>query len=116
VVRHSYVDRDWWALPGGRYKPSRESCEDAARRELREELEIQLASHPQVLFSCTSTLEGKRDTLTVLTATATSPDFTLSMELSEARWVEASLHELPADAPHSRWLMRALQAAVTSAD
>jgi predicted NUDIX family NTP pyrophosphohydrolase len=38
VVRHSYADTRRWALPGGGYKPTRETPPEAAAREIHEEL------------------------------------------------------------------------------
>jgi len=107
VVRHSYADTRRWALPGGGYKPARETPAEAAARELHEELGLVLAPESfTVLDTTVTTLEGKHDTLTILTALATSDAFTLSPELAEARWL-TSLDEL-GDAPLSQWLLRAL--------
>jgi ADP-ribose pyrophosphatase YjhB (NUDIX family) len=107
VVRHSYADTRRWALPGGGYKPTRETPAEAAARELHEELGIVLPPAAfTVLDTTVTTLEGKHDTLTILTAVAPADAFTLSPEIAEARWV-TSLDELGA-APVSRWLLRAL--------
>ncbi|TKK83417.1 NUDIX domain-containing protein [Kribbella jiaozuonensis] len=107
AVRHSYADTRRWALPGGGYKPTRETPTEAAARELREELSIALpAAAFTVLDTTVTTLEGKHDTLTILTAVAPSDAFTLSPEIAEARWL-TDLDEL-GDAPLSRWLVRAL--------
>lgn len=109
VVRHSYVDREWWALPGGGYKPARETALEAAVREVEEELALELTL-PTVLETLTSTLEGKVDSLTIVRAQAVSEEFRLSAELTEARWVSTDLADLPEDAPVSRWLRLALAA------
>ncbi|MEV4267433.1 NUDIX domain-containing protein [Kribbella sp. NPDC049584] len=107
VVRHSYGDTRRWALPGGGYKPARETPAEAAARELHEELGLVLAPESfTVLDTTVTTLEGKHDTLTILTASATSEAFALSPELAEARWL-TDLDEL-GDAPLSQWLLRAL--------
>ncbi|WP_460540376.1 NUDIX domain-containing protein [Glycomyces halotolerans] len=107
TVRHSYADTRRWALPGGGYKPSRETPEEAVSREIAEELDLCVSpSHFTVLDTVTTTLEAKRDTLTILTATATTPDYFLSPELAEARWVK-DVAEL-GEAPLSRWLLAAL--------
>jgi 8-oxo-dGTP pyrophosphatase MutT (NUDIX family) len=108
VVRHSYVDRERWGLPGGGYDPRRESAEEAAVREVAEELALTIEERPTVLQSLTTELEGKVDNLTIVAAKPISADFRLNPELSEARWVAVDLHELPADAPISRWLKLAL--------
>jgi 8-oxo-dGTP diphosphatase len=107
VVRHSYADTRRWALPGGGYKPTRESPPEAAARELYEELGLVLPPESfTVLDTTVTTLEGKHDTLTILTATASSAAASLSPEIAEARWV-SDLGEL-GDAPISRWLIKAL--------
>lgn len=107
TVRHSYADTRRWALPGGGYKPSRETPEKAASREIAEELDLKIpASQFTVLDTVTTTLEAKRDTLTILRASAPTADFALSPELAEARWI-SEVAEL-GEAPLSRWLLAAL--------
>jgi ADP-ribose pyrophosphatase YjhB (NUDIX family) len=107
TVRHSYADSQRWALPGGGYKPSRETPKEAASREIAEELDLKVSSSEfVVLDTVTTTLEAKRDTLTILTATAPTSDYSLSPELAEARWVN-DVAEL-GGAPLSRWLLAAL--------
>jgi 8-oxo-dGTP diphosphatase len=108
VVRHSYVDRERWGLPGGGYTPKRESVEGAAIREVAEELALTIEEPPTVLRSLTTELEGKVDNLTIVTATPTSAQFRLNPELAEARWIDVDLRDLPPDAPISRWLKLAL--------
>jgi 8-oxo-dGTP pyrophosphatase MutT (NUDIX family) len=110
VVRHSYVDQHWWGLPGGGYKPHKETAEAAAVREVFEELALPIDKPPTVLETLTTTREGKVDRLTILVAESASEDFKLSLELTEARWVSTDLAELPADASVSQWLQRALAA------
>lgn len=109
VVRHSYVDQHWWGLPGGGYKPHKETAEAAAIREVSEELSLPI-SKTTVLETLTTDREGKVDSLTILTAESASEDFKLSAELAEARWVSTDLTDLPADASISQWLQRALTA------
>ena len=106
VVRHSYVDQEWWALPGGGYNPKRETAEGAAIREVAEELSLPITKQPIVLQILTTTREGKVDNLTIVEAIPTTDDFQLSSELSDARWV--SIDSLPTDGPVSRWLRLAL--------
>ncbi|WP_199043394.1 NUDIX domain-containing protein [Glycomyces salinus] len=107
VVRHAYGDTARWGLPGGGYRPGRESPAEAAAREVREELG--LAIDPvgfEVLDRALTTAEGKRDTVTILTAQAPSHEIRLAAELAEARWI-AGVDELDA-APVSRRLKMAL--------
>jgi 8-oxo-dGTP diphosphatase len=108
VVRHSYADTRRWALPGGGYKPARETPAEAAAREIHEELGLVVPADAfTVLDTTVTTLEGKYDTLTILTAGVPNDDaLTLSPEIAEARWVK-NLQEL-GDAPLSKWLLSAL--------
>ncbi|PMC76006.1 NUDIX domain-containing protein [Brachybacterium sp. UMB0905] len=107
AVRHSYADPERWSLPGGGYRPRRESAQDAARREVREELGLEVTGTLAVLTTRTVTTSGKRDTVTVLTGTAASADAHLSYELREARWVRPDLTDLAGE-PTSQWLRMAL--------
>jgi 8-oxo-dGTP pyrophosphatase MutT (NUDIX family) len=90
-VRHTYGDRGAWELPGGGRR-SREPPADAIRREMREELGIELAdlralgqvevagSHKRTLMDC---FEARTGGAILRLADA---------ELAEARWA-------PLDAP-----------------
>lgn len=107
VVRHSYSDPARWGLPGGGYKPARETPEQAISREVAEELSLSLPAQAfTVLDTVTTTMEGKRDTLTILRAIASIEQVSPSPELSEARWI-ANTTEL-ANQPVSRWLVAAV--------
>jgi 8-oxo-dGTP pyrophosphatase MutT (NUDIX family) len=110
IVRHSYSDSARWGLPGGAYKPERETAEQAAVREVAEELGMTIVEVPKTLDTVTTALEGKRDTLTILSASPTSASFTRSPEIAEARWVRAELSAMPEGEPVSRWLKLALSA------
>lgn len=110
IVRHSYSDSARWGLPGGAYKPERETPEQAGMREISEELALSIPDAPKVLDTVTTTLEGKHDTLTIMTATPLSPSFVLSPEIAEARWVAADISAMPEGEPVSRWLKLALSA------
>lgn len=109
AVRHSYVDQDRWALPGGRYCPRRESAADAARREAREELDLPIPGELELLTTAQTTAEGKRDTLTILAGQAESEEVNTSLELRDARWFRVDLSDLPSGDPVSRWLRTALK-------
>jgi ADP-ribose pyrophosphatase YjhB (NUDIX family) len=108
IVRHSYADSARWALPGGAYKPERESAQCAGIRETFEELGLCIREDPAVLKTVTTSLEGKRDALTILQATPETASFVLSPEIAEARWVEADMSAMPKGEPLSRWLAHAL--------
>lgn len=107
VVRHSYSDSKRWGLPGGGYRPDRETPTEAAAREVLEELGLTLAANALTeLETVTTTLEAKRDTLTILEGAAPAAALILSPELAEARWIN-TIEDL-GDAPVSRWLIAAL--------
>lgn len=107
VVRHSYTDTRRWAIPGGGYNPDRETPAQAAAREVHEELGLTVpASAFRLVDTAVTTLQGKHDTLTILTAFTSDDALHLSAEIAEARWVK-NLQEL-GDAPLSKWLLRAL--------
>jgi 8-oxo-dGTP diphosphatase len=110
IVRHSYSDSARWGMPGGGYRPGRETPEQAGVREVCEELALTIIEAPTVLGTMTTTLEGKRDTLTIVQATPVSASFVRSPELAEARWVRADMAAMPEGEPVSRWLERALSA------
>jgi 8-oxo-dGTP diphosphatase len=110
IIRHSYGESARWGLPGGGYRPERESAESAGAREVLEELGLSIQELPTKLETTITTLEGKRDTLTILRATPSSASFTLSPEIAEARWVGADISAMPKGDPVSRWLTLALSA------
>jgi 8-oxo-dGTP diphosphatase len=108
IVRHSYSDSAWWGMPGGGYRPGRETPEQAGVREVLEELALTITETPTVLDTVSTSLEGKRDTLTIVQATPVSASFVRSPEIAEARWVRAEMAAMPEGEPVSRWLERAL--------
>ncbi len=110
IVRHSYSDSARWGMPGGGYRPGRETPEQAGVREVLEELALTVTDAPTVLDTVSTTLEGKHDTLTIVQATPVSASFVRSPEIAEARWVGADMAAMPAGEPVSRWLERALSA------
>jgi 8-oxo-dGTP diphosphatase len=115
IVRHSYSDSAWWGMPGGAYRPSRETPQQAGVREVSEELALTVTETPTVLDTVYTTLEGKRDTVTIVQATPVSASYVRSPEIAEARWVRADMAAMPDCEPVSRWLERALAALNVSA-
>jgi 8-oxo-dGTP pyrophosphatase MutT (NUDIX family) len=107
VVRHSYSDPTRWGLPGGGYRPDRETPAEAGAREVAEELGLTLVPNDLVELETVATaLEAKRDTLTLLAALAPATNVTSPPELAETRWI-TTVDDL-GDAPVSRWLLAAL--------
>ena len=95
-------------MPGGGYRPGRETPEQAGVREVSEELALTVTEVPAVLDTVSTMLEGKRDTLTIVQATPISASFVRSPEIAEARWVRADMAAMPEGETVSRWLERAL--------
>jgi len=88
LVSHSYGNKDLWNIPGGGYNPRRETPEEAAKREVREELNIILSSVTKVGQYYTET-QGKRDTVILFTGTPdTSFVIDMNDEISTLQWVD----------------------------
>ncbi len=83
LVQHTYDDR--WNLPGGGYRPGRETVEAAAARELREELDMD-AGPLYVLGRYEKSLEGRLDTVTCLASREARGTAAPAGELSAAAW------------------------------
>lgn len=92
LVRHTYGHREW-DLPGG--TPRRgESTIKAARREMEEELGVQIENW-QALGDLLRVSYGCEDTLHCFRAEVSAPALTLNRaEICEARWFPR--YELPA--------------------
>lgn len=85
LVRHTYGKRQRWELPGGGVK-RREDPRAAARREMREELGVEL-SEWRALGELFERIDGKKDTLTCVTVDVADLPLTLDRaEIAEARW------------------------------
>ncbi|MEU7609200.1 NUDIX domain-containing protein [Micromonospora sp. NPDC049204] len=109
LVRHSYGDQSLWRLPGGGYRPARETPQQAARRECIEELGVQLDSSALVLEERVTTNGGKRGYLAVVRLHATSTELNPNGEISQARWVAVDLTDLPNDSAVSTGVHSALE-------
>lgn len=88
VIRHSYGNTSLWNIPGGGYKPKKESPEEAAKREVFEELNLEI-SNLQNLGEYRTGGEGKKDIVIIFSGVAVNPkQITISAEISEVAWVE----------------------------
>jgi 8-oxo-dGTP diphosphatase len=110
LVRHSYSDQQRWGLPGGGYRPRKESAEKAIRRECMEELRLEFAPSADVLEELVTELEGKRDHLTIFRVTALSAQPRPNREIEEARWTALDFADLPPERAISRWANLAISA------
>jgi 8-oxo-dGTP pyrophosphatase MutT (NUDIX family) len=94
LVRHTYGPETRWELPGGGIKRGEEP-HDAARREAREELGVEIDDW-RPLGDLFERIDGKRDTLWCFSAPAGDREIvTDGAEIAEARWFR--LDDLPAD-------------------
>ncbi len=112
LVQHSYGDQSLWSLPGGGYKPARETPEQAARRECIEEVGIELDSFALVLEEHLTSTGGKWGHLKIVRLHAVSDEIKPNGEISEARWVAVNLTDPPGDSPVSKWVHSTLEAHV----
>ncbi len=87
LVLHAYGNRSLWNLPGGGFKPSKETSIQAGLREVREELGIGLIDTHELEVPYRTSGEGKQDTVSIITGVAMTYDISLlSPELTEAAW------------------------------
>jgi ADP-ribose pyrophosphatase YjhB (NUDIX family) len=96
LVRHCYGDREVWHVPGGAYRPRWESPERAARREIREELSLQVGTLVHLGEYRTDKL-GNRDTVQIFSTTMRDPVVRTGPEIEEYRWAprRTALETLP---------------------
>jgi 8-oxo-dGTP diphosphatase len=85
VVRHSYGEREVWHVPGGGYRPRFETPEQAARREVREELALEIGALTYLGEYWTDRF-GNRDTSQIFAATVRDATVRPSAEIAEYRW------------------------------
>lgn len=93
LVRHTYGPRDRWYPPGGGYRPDREPVIDAARREVREEVGIDLDALTS-LGVYTTKAGGNHDTVALFAAVSDAPASCDRAEIAEHRWVHPT-EDLP---------------------
>ncbi|GAA2530777.1 NUDIX hydrolase [Winogradskya humida] len=110
LIRQSYGDQERWGLPGGGYRPRKESPESAIRRECREELGLMFEPAVDVLENLVTTAEGKRDHLTLFRVTAQSTRLRPNPEVAEALWTPLDYSGLPAGTRISRFADIAISA------
>lgn len=84
LIRNSYGDRNFFLLPGGGIRRG-ESAAQAAAREVREELGLEI-SNVEPVATYTSVAEGKRDTIHLFQATANDEPKVDGWEVVEARF------------------------------
>src|SRR3989338_69091 len=63
LVRHSYGNTSLWNIPGGGYNPKKESAEIAAKREVFEELGVEVTQLSLLGEYLTSKKESKTQSL-----------------------------------------------------
>ncbi len=83
LIQTSYSGT-YWTLPGGGVKKN-EKLEDAARREVKEELGIEIGNIQKLGFY-NSTAEYKKDTVYLFRAHVDEKDFKKNHEVSMAQW------------------------------
>jgi ADP-ribose pyrophosphatase YjhB (NUDIX family) len=97
LVRHSY-GREAWYLPGGGVK-RRETIEQAVRREVREEADIDVTGPIRLLGTYSNLREGKSDHISVFVVEHWRSLTEVKggdAEIAEARFVDPLPHALPA--------------------
>jgi 8-oxo-dGTP diphosphatase len=91
LVRHSYGNTSLWNIPGGEYNPKSESAEKAARREIFEELGVEVLQL-RLLGEYLTSNEGKQDIVTMFSGTIENvTKVKTNPEISELEWAESSL-------------------------
>ena len=87
LIRHSYGARHLWCPPGGGYRPTKESAEDAARREVREEVGVELG-RLEPLGQYYTEKAGNRDSVMLFAADVVNPEVCASAEISQFVWFQ----------------------------
>lgn len=90
LIRHTYGSSEFWHLPGGGYRPHKESPEAAATREVEEELGLRIQGLRHIGQYRTSA-QGKEDTVSFLQVLVDeAPSLRPGREVLEARWFKVS--------------------------
>lgn len=91
LVQHSYGNTSLWNIPGGGYNPKKESAKEAAKREIFEELGVEVLQL-QLLGEYSTSKEGKRDTVIMFKGTVEDvTKIKTNPEISKLEWAEISL-------------------------
>lgn len=104
LVRHTYGPRTW-DLPGGSVK-SKEAPAQTARREMQEELGIDVDSWRR-LGQIEVAIDHRHDVVHCFLTEVHAPELALDLgELSDARWFDRG--ELPRVGPYTRQILALL--------
>lgn len=93
LIRNTYGSKTW-NLPGGGFKPRKQAPEEAATREVYEELQISINNTREV-FIYESSVEAKKDRIVCLEVYTDTPP-NLSAEVQEAQFF--NITSLPGNA------------------
>lgn len=85
LVRHTYGNQQLWNIPGGGYSPKRESALAAIKREVREELGIDITEFT-FLGTYETSGEGKKDSVSLFSATLSESSLSVGDEIAEYAW------------------------------
>jgi 8-oxo-dGTP diphosphatase len=112
LLKHRFRPSPGWGVPGG-FIEAGEQPEEALRRELREEVELEVKD---VNLFTTRTFNEPTQIEIIFTARAVEDTERLSFEIQKAAWF--SLDELPAELPsdQAQLIKRALADGAGSAD
>lgn len=112
LLKHRFRPSPGWGIPGG-FLEKGEQPDEAVRRELREEVELELEDVK--LFATRAFNEPKQIEI-LFTARAVDDTERLSFEIQKAAWFSAN--ELPADLPNDqkKLIERAFSDGVTAGD